>query len=157
MGSGRVVGDAMVNSPKVDGISFTGSVGVGRQIAVSCVSRQAKVHRFIVTAGIHDQFVAAMAERMKSIKVGHALKTGTDIGPVVSQAQLDQDLKYIDIGQSEGARLVSGGELVTCDTEGYFLAPTLFADSEAAMRISREEIFGPVANVVRVADYEAAL
>lgn len=197
MGSGRVVGDAMVNSPKVDGISFTGSVGVGRQIAVSCVSRQAKVQlemggknpqiilddadlkqavelsvqsafystgqrctassRFIVTAGIHDQFVAAMAERMKSIKVGHALKTGTDIGPVVSQAQLDQDLKYIDIGQSEGARLVSGGELVTCDTEGYFLAPTLFADSEAAMRISREEIFGPVANVVRVADYEAAL
>ena len=102
-------------------------------------------------------FVAAMAERMKSIKVGHALHSGTDIGPVVSQAQLDQDLKYIDIGQSEGARLVSGGGLVTCDTEGYYLAPTLFADSEAAMRISREEIFGPVANVVRVADYEAAL
>ena len=113
--------------------------------------------RLIVTAGIHDQFVAAMAERMKSIKVGHALKSGTDIGPVVSQAQLDQDMKYIDIGQSEGARLVSGGGLVTCDTEGYYLAPTLFADSEAAMRISREEIFGPVANVVRVADYEAAL
>ena len=197
MGSGRVVGDVLVNSPKVDGISFTGSVGVGRQIAVSCVSRQAKVQlemggknpqiilddadlkqavelsvqsafystgqrctassRLIVTAGIHDQFVAAMSERMKSIKVGHALKSGTDIGPVVSQAQLDQDLKYIDIGQSEGARLVSGGGLVTCDTEGYYLAPTLFADSEAAMRISREEIFGPVANVVRVADYEAAL
>src|SRR5450830_588213 len=197
MGSGRVVGDALVQSPKVDGISFTGSVGVGRQIAVNCVSRQAKVQlemggknpqiilddadlkqavelsvqsafystgqrctassRFIVTAGIHDQFVAAMAERMKSIKVGHALKSGTDIGPVVSQAQLDQDLKYIDIGQSEGARLVSGGGLVTCDTEGYYLAPTLFADSEAAMRINREEIFGPVANVVRVADYEAAL
>ena len=113
--------------------------------------------RFIVTAGIHDKFVEAMAERMKSIKVGHALKAGTDIGPVVSQAQLEQDMKYIDIGQSEGARLVSGGGLVTCDTEGYYLAPTLFADSEAAMRISREEIFGPVANVVRVADYEAAL
>ena len=185
------------SSPKVDGISFTGSVGVGRQIAVSCVSRQAKVQlemggknpqiilddadlkqavelsvqsafystgqrctassRFIVTAGIHDKFVEAMAERMKSIKVGHALKAGTDIGPVVSQAQLEQDMKYIDIGQSEGARLVSGGGLVTCDTEGYFLAPTLFADSEAAMRISREEIFGPVANIVRVADYDAAL
>ncbi|MGH8350450.1 MAG: aldehyde dehydrogenase family protein, partial [Pseudomonas sp.] len=113
--------------------------------------------RFIVTAGIHDRFVEAMAERMKSIKVGHALKAGTDIGPVVSQAQLEQDMKYIDIGQSEGARLVSGGGLVTCDTEGYFLAPTLFADSTAAMRISREEIFGPVANVVRVADYDAAL
>ncbi|WP_025109483.1 aldehyde dehydrogenase family protein [Pseudomonas sp. H1h] len=197
MGSGRVVGEALVNSPKVDGISFTGSVGVGRQIAVNCVSRQAKVQlemggknpqiilddadlkqavelsvqsafystgqrctassRLIVTAGIHDKFVAAMAERMQSIKVGHALKSGTDIGPVVSQAQLEQDLKYIDIGQSEGARVVSGGGLVTCDTEGYFLAPTLFADSEASMRISREEIFGPVANIVRVADYDAAL
>jgi aldehyde dehydrogenase (NAD+) len=75
----------------------------------------------------------------------------------VSQAQLEQDLRYIGIGQDEGARLVSGGGLVTCDTEGYFLAPTLFADSSADMRISREEIFGPVANVVRVADYEAAL
>ena len=113
--------------------------------------------RLIVTAGIHDKFVEAMTERMKSIKVGHALKSGTDIGPVVSQAQLEQDMKYIDIGQSEGARLVSGGGLVTCDTEGYYLAPTLFADSEASMRISREEIFGPVANIVRVADYDAAL
>ncbi len=197
MGAGRVVGEAMVENAAVDGISFTGSVGVGRAIAAKCVARGAKVQlemggknpqiilddadlktavelavqsafystgqrctassRLIVTAGIHDRFVEAMAERMKSIKVGHALKAGTDIGPVVSQAQLEQDLRYIGIGQDEGARLVSGGGLVTCDTEGYFLAPTLFADSSAEMRISREEIFGPVANVVRVADYEAAL
>lgn len=197
MGSGRVVGDVIVKSRKVDGISFTGSVGVGRQIAVDCIARQAKVQlemggknpqvilddadlkqavelsvqsafystgqrctassRFIVTAGIHDKFVEAMAERMRSIKVGHALKSGIDIGPVVSKAQLDQDLSYVAIAQDEGARLVIGGELVTCDTEGYFLAPTLFADSTAEMRISKEEVFGPVANIVRVADYEAAL
>ena len=197
MGAGRVVGETIVQNSNVDGISFTGSVGVGRNIAAQCVARGAKVQlemggknpqiilddadlkvavelavqsafystgqrctassRLIVTAGIHDKFVEAMAERMKSIKVGHALKAGTDIGPVVSQAQLDQDMKYIDIGQQEGARLVTGGGLVTCDTEGYFLAPTLFADSSAEMRISREEIFGPVANVVKVADYEAAL
>ncbi|MNF61057.1 Aldehyde dehydrogenase, thermostable [compost metagenome] len=113
--------------------------------------------RLIVTAGIHDRFVEAMAERMRSIKVGHALQAGTDIGPVVSQAQLDQDRAYIDIAQNEGARLVTGGSLVTCDTEGYFLAPTLFADTSAQMRISREEVFGPVANIVKVADYEAAL
>ena len=94
---------------------------------------------------------------MRSIKVGHALQSGTDIGPVVSQAQLDQDLSYIDIAQNEGARLVTGGSLVTCDTEGYFLAPALFADSTANMRISREEVFGPVANIIKVADYEAAL
>ncbi|MCY1397682.1 Aldehyde dehydrogenase, thermostable [compost metagenome] len=197
MGSGRVVGETIVNNHKVDGVSFTGSVGVGRQIAISCVTRQAKVQlemggknpqivlddadlkqavelsvqsafystgqrctassRLIVTAGIHDKFVEAMAERMRSIKVGHALHAGIDIGPVVSQAQLDQDLSYIDIAQNEGARLVTGGNLVTCDTEGYFLAPTLFADSSAEMRISREEVFGPVANIVKVADYEAAL
>ncbi|HSX69445.1 MAG TPA: aldehyde dehydrogenase family protein, partial [Pseudomonas sp.] len=197
MGAGRVVGEAMVDNREVDGISFTGSVGVGRAIAAKCVARGAKVQlemggknpqiilddadlkvavelavqsafystgqrctassRLIVTSGIHDQFVAAMAERMKSIRVGHALHSGVDVGPVVSQAQLEQDLRYIDIGRDEGARLITGGERVRCETEGYFLAPTLFADSSADMRISREEIFGPVANVVRVADYEAAL
>ncbi|MCY1541423.1 Aldehyde dehydrogenase, thermostable [compost metagenome] len=113
--------------------------------------------RLIVTAGIYDKFVEAMAERMRSIKVGHALEKGTDIGPVVSQAQLEQDLRYIEIGQQEGARLVCGGERVSGEKDGYYLAPTLFADSTADMRISREEIFGPVANIIRVADYEAAL
>ncbi|MET1078020.1 MAG: aldehyde dehydrogenase family protein [Pseudomonas sp.] len=197
MGSGRVVGETLVQHPQVDGISFTGSVGVGRGIAASCVARQAKVQlemggknpqvilddadlkvavelavqsafystgqrctassRLIVTAGIHDRFVEAMVERMKSIKVGHALEKGVDIGPVVSQAQLDQDLRYIEIGKQEGARLVAGGERVSCAKDGYYLAPTLFADSSAEMRISREEIFGPVANIVKVANYEAAL
>jgi aldehyde dehydrogenase (NAD+) len=113
--------------------------------------------RLIVTAGIYDRFVAAMAERMQSITVGNALEQGTDIGPVVSQAQLDQDLRYIEIGKQEGARLVCGGERVSCAQDGYYLAPTLFADCTADMRISREEIFGPVANIIRVADYEAAL
>lgn len=197
MGSGRVVGEALVHDTRVDGISFTGSVGVGRSIAASCVARGAKVQlemggknpqvilddadlktavelsvqsafystgqrctassRLIVTAGIHDRFIEAMAERMRAIRVGHALASGVDIGPVVSQAQLEQDLRYIDIGRDEGARLVTGGERVRCDTEGYFMAPALFADSAADMRISREEIFGPVANVIRVADYEEAL
>ncbi|WP_339486755.1 aldehyde dehydrogenase family protein [Pseudomonas sp. EL_65y_Pfl2_R95] len=197
MGSGRVVGDVIVNSPKVDGISFTGSVGVGRSIAAACVARQAKVQlemggknpqiilddadlkvavelavqsafystgqrctassRLIVTAGIYDKFIEAMAERMKSIKVGNALEKGVDIGPVVSESQLNQDLSYIEIGKEEGARLVCGGERVKCEKDGYYLAPTLFADSTADMRISREEIFGPVANVIRVADYEEAL
>src|SRR5690606_35384876 len=113
--------------------------------------------RLIVTDGIYDRFVAAMIERMKSIKVGNALEKDVAVGPVVSQAQLDQDLRYIAIGKEEGARLACGGERVSCATEGYFLAPTLFVDSTADMRISREEIFGPVANVVRVANYEEAL
>ncbi len=197
MGKGREVGEAIVNDKRVDGISFTGSVGVGRGIAATCVGRHAKVQlemggknpqiilddadlntavelatqsafystgqrctassRIIVTEGIYDRFVEAMIERIKKIKVGSALEQGVDVGPVVSEAQLEQDLRYIEIGKEEGARLACGGERVKCDTEGYFLAPTLFVDSTADMRISREEIFGPVANVVRVKDYDEAL
>ena len=78
-----------------------------------------------------------------------------------SQAQLEQDLSYVEIGKTEGATLVMGGERVSCHTgsgaEGYFMAPALFSESTASMRINREEIFGPVASVIRVKDYEAAL
>ena len=113
--------------------------------------------RIIVTEGIYDRFVEAMVERISKIKVGPALEQGVDVGPVVSEAQLEQDLRYIEIGKQEGARLACGGERVKCGTEGYFLAPTLFVDSNPNMRISREEIFGPVANVVKVKDYDEAL
>ncbi len=117
--------------------------------------------RLIVTEGIYPAFVKALQERMARIKVGDALAAGTDIGPVSSQAQLEQDLSYIEIGQSEGATLSFGGDRVQCHTasgaEGYFMSPALFTDSTSAMRINREEIFGPVASVIRVKDYEAAL
>ncbi|MDR7308458.1 aldehyde dehydrogenase family protein [Rhodoferax saidenbachensis] len=113
--------------------------------------------RLIVTEKIYPSFIEAMQKRMERIKVGDACEIGTDIGPVVSQAQLDQDLAYIDIGKSEGARLVLGGERLQRSTEGYFLAPALFAESTNSMRINREEIFGPVASVIRVKDYEEAL
>ncbi|MET0774306.1 MAG: aldehyde dehydrogenase family protein, partial [Pseudomonas mandelii] len=92
-----------------------------------------------------------------SLRVDNALTQGTEMGPVVERPQLDQDLEYIAVGQKEGARLAFGGERLQRSTDGYYLAPTLFVEADNAMRISREEIFGPVANVVRVADYEAAL
>ena len=117
--------------------------------------------RLIVTDKINPPFVKALQERMARIKVGDALAAGTDIGPVSSQAQLEQDLSYIEIGKAEGAVLARGGERVACHTGsgavGYFMSPALFSESSASMRISREEIFGPVANVVRVKDYEEAL
>ncbi|MGK9231598.1 aldehyde dehydrogenase family protein [Inquilinus limosus] len=113
--------------------------------------------RLIVTEGIHDRFVAAMVEKIKALKVDHALKQGTDIGPVVDQSQLDQDLRYIDIGVKEGAKLAVGGERLNRETEGYFLSPALFTETTNDMRINREEIFGPVATVIRVKDYEQAL
>ncbi len=113
--------------------------------------------RLIVTAGIHDRFVAAMTEKLKALKVGDALAPGTDIGPVVDQSQLDTDLKYLEIGKGEAARLAVGGERLTRATEGYYLAPALFTETTNAMRIAREEIFGPVACVIRAKDYDEAL
>jgi alpha-ketoglutaric semialdehyde dehydrogenase len=116
--------------------------------------------RVIVTEGIHDRFVAALAAKMKTLKVDDARKAGTDIGPVVDESQLAQDLEYIGIGKSEGARLVAGGERVEKNAEGapgYYLRPALFADTTAAMRINREEIFGPVLSVIRVKNYDEAL
>jgi len=113
--------------------------------------------RLIVTEGIHDRFVSAMTERMKSLVVDDALKDGTQIGPVVDQSQLDQDLNYIRIGQQEGAKLHAGGELLNRQTPGFYLSPALFTEVDNNMRIAREEIFGPVATVSRVKDYAAAL
>jgi aldehyde dehydrogenase (NAD+) len=117
--------------------------------------------RLIVTEGIHDRFVAALAARMSRLQIGDALATGTDIGPAASEAQLEQDLRYIGIAQDEGATLAAGGARVACHTgsgkPGYFIAPTLFTDTVPAMRINREEVFGPVASVIRVRDYDEAL
>ena len=113
--------------------------------------------RIVVTEGIHDRFVEAMVERMKRLVVDDALKAGTEIGPVVDQRQLDKNLEYVQIGQKEGARLVHGGDRLKRDTEGYFMAPAIFTDSAPSMRINREEIFGPVASVIRVRNYDEAL
>jgi aldehyde dehydrogenase (NAD+) len=113
--------------------------------------------RIIVTEGIHDRFVEAMVERMKRLVVDDALKPGTEIGPVVDARQLDKDLEYVEIGRKEGARLVYGGERLQRSTDGYYMAPAIFVDSAPAMRINREEIFGPVASVIRVRNYDEAL
>jgi aldehyde dehydrogenase (NAD+) len=113
--------------------------------------------RLIVTDGIHDRFVQALTERMKKLVVDDALKPGTHIGPAVDESQFQQDLAYVDIGKKEGARLVAGGERLTRGTPGYYVAPTLFTEVRNDMRIAREEIFGPVAAVIRVRNYDEAL
>ncbi len=197
MGPGRLVGELLVNSPKVRAISFTGSVPIGAAIAAKAAARGAKVQlemggknplvvlddadlevavnvavqgayfstgqrctassRLIVTEGIHDRFIAALEARLATLKIGHALAAGTEIGPVVSEPQLRQDLDYIAIGQREGARLRFGGQPLRLEHEGYYLQPALFTDTQPAMRINQEEIFGPVATVIRARDYEQAL
>ncbi len=113
--------------------------------------------RLIVTEGIHDRFVEALTQRLSALKVDNALTPGTEIGPVVEQPQLDTDLEYVGIGQREGARLVAGGERVKRATDGYYMAPALFVDAKNTMRISREEIFGPVACVIAAKNYDEAL
>jgi alpha-ketoglutaric semialdehyde dehydrogenase len=113
--------------------------------------------RLIVTEGIHDRFVAAMVERMKSLVIDDALKPGIDFGPVVDQRQLEKNLSYLDIGRGEGAKLVSGGERLKRETDGYYMAPALFTETTNDMRLNREEVFGPVAAVIRVQNYDEAL
>ena len=163
MGRGSVVGEAIIASPDVAGVSFTGSVATGRAIAAKLVARMAKVQlemggknplvvlddadlgvavnaavqgsyystgqrctassRLIVTQGIHDRFVRALSERMATLKVDDALAPGTDIGPVVDESQLAQDLEYVGIGKAEGAKLAAGGERLSRAKDGYYFAP----------------------------------
>ena len=191
------VGRAIVAHDGVDGISFTGSQGVGAGVAEGAIKRQARIQlemggknplvvlddadldravscaidgaffatgqrctassRVIVTDGIHDRFVAALVERAKSLKVGDALDPATQVGPAVTDTQLDQNLRYVVIATDEGGRLATGGERLTLGTRGLFMTPTVIADTDPDMRINCEEVFGPVASTVRVKDYDEAL
>jgi len=197
MGKGSVVGQAILDSPDVNAITFTGSVGTGKRVALASVEHGRKFQlemggknplvvlddaelpiavdcavngaffstgqrctassRLIVTQGIHDRFVSAVTEKLKSLVVDNALKPGTQIGPVVDESQLAQDEKYLAIGREEGANLVFGGERLNRETPGFYLQPALFTEATNVMRISQEEIFGPVASVIRVKGYEEAL
>jgi aldehyde dehydrogenase (NAD+) len=113
--------------------------------------------RLIVTEGIHDRFIEATVERMKRLVVDDALKPGTEVGPVVDERQLGKDLEYVEIGQKEGARLAFGGERLKRETDGYYMSPAIFTETTPSMRINREEIFGPVASVIKVKNYDEAL
>lgn len=113
--------------------------------------------RFVVQSKIHDAFVDKMVVAMKALKVDHALKEGTQVGPVVDEDQMAQDEKYIGIARDEGGELAWGGERLNRDTKGHFLSPALFTNTRNDMRINREEVFGPVASVVKVGSYDEAL
>ena len=113
--------------------------------------------RIIVQAGIHDEFVEKMTAAVSKLVVGHALGEGSQIGPVVDARQLEQNLEYMQIAVDEGAQLVVGGERLQLDTEGFFMSPALFINTNNQMRINREEVFGPIACVIKVDSYEEAL
>ena len=197
MGSGRSIGQKIVESPLVDAISFTGSVPVGKGIATAAIQNLTKVQmemgsknalaimddgdldvavscalggafggsgqkctassRLVVHEKIHDAFVEKLVAGAKAMKVGHALAEGTQIGPVVSEEQLNANLAYIDLGKQEGAELLCGGTRVEQPTAGYYMAPAVFAGTTNTMRINREEMFAPIASVIKVSSYDEAL
>ncbi len=197
MGSGSAVGSALVNHPDVAGISFTGSVEVGRQLAAQCGQAMKKLQlemggknplvviddadlevavnaavngayfstgqrctassRFVVTEGIHDRFVKAVSERLAKLNVDDALAEGTEMGPVVDDGQLTKDLEYVSIARNEGGTLAYGGERLKRPKNGYYMSPALITETRNSMRINKEEVFGPVASVIRVKNYDEAL
>jgi aldehyde dehydrogenase (NAD+) len=113
--------------------------------------------RIIVTDGIHDEFVEAMTAATTKLVVGDARKPTTQIGPLASSAQLEKSLSYISIARADGADLVAGGDVLELDTPGYFIQPSLLVGTSSTMRINQEEVFGPIASVIKVTDYDEAL
>ena len=197
MGSGGSVGEALITSPAINALSFTGSLDVGRRVAAATAGNLVKCQlemgsknalivaadadldlaveaafngaysgtgqkctassRLIVHADVHDAFVEKLTARLTKAKVGPALEDGVQIGPVADERQLASNMSWIERGKSDGATLAFGGERVECASEGYFMAPTLFVDTTNDMAINREEVFGPIACVIKVADMDEAI
>jgi aldehyde dehydrogenase (NAD+) len=197
MGAGRTIGQRLVESPKINAISFTGSVPVGRGIAAAAVQNFTKIQaemgsknalavmddadldlavslalggafggsgqkctassRLVVHAGIHDAFVEKLVAGAQAMKVGHALEGGVQMGPIVSEQQLTENLAYVDLGQSEGAELACGGVRLDMPHQGYYMSPGVFLNTTNDMRINREEMFAPLTSVIKVGSYDEAL
>jgi acyl-CoA reductase-like NAD-dependent aldehyde dehydrogenase len=124
---------------------------------VSTGQRCTATSRVIATRGIYSHLIEGLAQRMESLRVGHALDPATQIGPLASKAQFEQVSEYIELGKHEGAQLVAGGDAVDTGTPGYYLRPALFASGSSGMRINQEEIFGPVACLIEADDLDNAI
>lgn len=197
MGSGRSIGQRLVESPLVNAITFTGSVPVGKGIAAAAIQNLTKVQmemgsknalavmddasmntavsvalagafgstgqkctassRLIVHEAVHDEFVEKLVTGARAMKVGHAQHEGTQIGPVVSEQQLKENLAYVELGKSEGGELVCGGVRLDMPHDGFYMSPGVFLNTSNTMRINREEMFAPLTSVIKVASYDEAL
>ncbi len=191
------VAAGLARDHRISALSFTGSTGVGRGLAISAVSNGIRVQlemggknplvilddadvdravsvaldgaffgsgqrctassRLIVAAGIHDRFVSALTKKLAEQRVGHALDPATNIGPVASQEQLESILSFLKVAREEGAKIDIGGEKLSLEHEGYYLSPALVTETSPEMTINIEEVFGPVASVLKVSGYEEAL
>ncbi|MEK6572250.1 MAG: aldehyde dehydrogenase family protein, partial [Bacteroidota bacterium] len=115
--------------------------------------------RVIVEESVAEKFTKMLLARMEKYRVGNGMIPDTDMGPSVEENQMNTVLRYIEIGKSEGARLLRGGKRLMSDeyAKGYFIEPTLFDNVTMNMRIAQEEIFGPVVGVLRAKDFEEAV
>ena len=115
--------------------------------------------RIIVQKGIYSEFVHRYVERAKALKVGNGLDESVEMGPAINQAQLKTDLDYVEVGKSEGAKLLCGGERLEQGEYqyGWFMQPTVFGDVDPKMRIAQEEIFGPVVSIIPSDNLEHAI
>lgn len=113
--------------------------------------------RLIVHEKVHDEFAEKITAAAKAFRVGHALHEGAQMGPVVSQQQLDENLAYVELGKQEGGELLCGGERLEMKTDGFYMAPTLFAGTRNDWRLNREEMFAPIACLIKAGSYDEAL
>ena len=115
--------------------------------------------RVLVSSRIHDEFVERLKQRTEQLRVGYQLFPDSHLGPLINEQQLNTVQGYVDLGQREGAELVTGGKRVEAEgiQGGFYYAPTLFAEVDNRMRIAREEIFGPVVSVIRFDSDEEAV
>ena len=113
--------------------------------------------RLIVHSAVHDEFVERLAAGAAAMVVDNALKDGTQIGPVVSQNQLDENMAYMELAKSEGGEIICGGDRVSRDTDGYYMTPAVVAGTSNDWRINKEEMFAPIACVIKADSYDEAL
>ena len=197
MGPGSTIGQQLAESPGINAISFTGSLDVGKKIAVAAVANLTKIQmemgsknalaimddadldlavatalggafggtgqkctassRLVVHQAIHDEFIDRLVIAASAMKVGHALEDGTQIGPVVSAGQLAENVRWIKTAKEEGGEILCGGKQVTRDHDGYYMTPAVVAGTKNDWRINREEMFAPIACVIKVGSYNEAL
>lgn len=198
-GNGAVVGEALIGHQQLAGLSFTGSLAVGREIQRRLIDRNGKFQldlggknplvvlgdadvdqavrwsvsgamrmagqrstatsRVIVDRRIADEFTAKLIARVRELRVGDGMQPGTIVGPLISEAQQARVLDYLQIGLSEGAEVLAGGDVIEHDgyDDGFYIAPTVFAQVQPGMRIMQEEIFGPVIGVITAQDLDHAI
>jgi alpha-ketoglutaric semialdehyde dehydrogenase len=115
--------------------------------------------RVIVHTSIYDDLQRKLVGAAERMRLGAGWEASTDLGPVINQAALEKIHRYTEIGQDEGARLLTGGEIAGGDglEQGFFYRPTVFGDVEPTMRIAQEEIFGPTTALIPVADFDEAI